>query len=182
MSHLIVVWDLKYDVAYVVWVMGRWLKWVDVNGKICKVNVQDVTIMYLVDELMKCFTWLKSFWMCSQILCTSKTYRGPVLVHKSKTYYLIFKTIVQSLPVQQSIMKKLLIICLVPATNSKCSCVGADKQLQYPKVIQNHAHTYNLHPQKAVAPNKYINAKICPSNSTCWTIVLQSDLSVFCLT
>ena len=53
-NHTRDVWDPKYDVAYCgVGVMGRQLKLMDESGNTCKVNVQDVKIMYPVNELIK---------------------------------------------------------------------------------------------------------------------------------
>ena len=74
-NHIRDVWNLKYDVAYhVVQVMGRQLELMDQSCKTDRVNVQDIKILYPGE----------SFWMCSQVSCTSKTCRGHVLVHESK--------------------------------------------------------------------------------------------------
>ena len=49
------VWDPKYNLVYHVgWVMGRQMDLINESGKIQKVNIQDVRIMYKVDELITC--------------------------------------------------------------------------------------------------------------------------------
>ena len=84
-NHIRDVWDKRYDVAYhVEQVMGRQLEFIDESGKTCKVNVLDVKITYPVNELIKCLLDEKSFLTYSQVLSTSKTYRGPALVLTSK--------------------------------------------------------------------------------------------------
>ena len=48
------LWDPNYDMAYpVVCVIGYQPEFLDKGGKICKVIVQDIKVMYPVDELIK---------------------------------------------------------------------------------------------------------------------------------
>ena len=135
----------------------------DKIGKIHEVNVQDVKIMYLVDELMKCLPDDEALG-CAGKYCAHPKSLEVLFLSLNPNVFPDFETTIQGLPFQQLLLIKLLIIFQIKLPSHK---VYAQEQIDpyiYLKVVQtppiptNSAHGKPLSPinnQCKSTPLKY---------------------------
>ena len=132
--------------------IGRQLKLVNESGKTPQVNAQDVKIMCWVAELIKCLPDKKAFGHAAK-------YCGH-LKHIEDLHWSFNSNVLPDIqdhntrPLSSTTNNDQNNHMSSPATKSKSPYAGTVKQLYIPINNPNHAHPYNLHPQRSVPSNE----------------------------